>query len=98
MRRMHIEIVKMKENRENAKYCGTLHYETSDAQLLELLRQYPDMKLLALPRELQVALMKDNFKDVDENLAIVGDWNRCKKGAQLANRKVVHLLDLILKE
>lgn len=98
MRRMHIEIVEMKENRENAKYCGTLHYETNDAHLLELLRQYPDMKLSALPQELQVALMKDNFKDVDEDLTIVVDCNRCKKGAQLANRKVVHLMDLILKE
>ena len=39
LKRMHIEIVEMKYNRENAKFCGTLHYETDTAELNEKLAE-----------------------------------------------------------
>ena len=74
-----------------------MHYETEDHALLEKLKAYPDTKISALPLELQKELMKDNFKDVELDMPIIVDCNRCLKGVELAERKGIHLLNLVMK-
>ena len=96
LHRMQIDVVEMKYNRQNARFCGTLHYETDNAELHQRISQYPNTKISDLPEELQCALMQDNFRDVDPDLTIIVDCNRCKKGVELAGRKAEHLMDLIL--
>ena len=50
-----------------------------------------------LPLELQKELMEDNFEGVDLDMQIIVDCNRCLKGVELAGRKVIHLLNLVMK-
>ena len=94
---MNVDVVEAKRNKEKSVYCGTLHYETEDHALLEKLKAYPDTKISALPLELQKELMKDNFKDVDLDMPIIVDCNRCLKGVELAERNGIHLLNLVMK-
>lgn len=97
LHKMNVDVVEAKRNKEKSVYCGTLHYETEDRALLEKLKSYPDTKISALPLELQKELMKDNFKDVDFDMPIIVDCNRCLKGVELAERNGIHLLNLVMK-
>lgn len=97
MNKMNIDVIEMDRNREKSVYCGTLHYETQDPMLLDKLKEYPDTKISQLPLELQKEFMKDNFKDIDDDLFIVVDCNRCLKGVELADKKGIHLLNLLFR-
>ena len=46
---------------------------------------------------LQKELMEDNFEGVDLDMQIIVDCNRCLKGVELAGRKGIHLLNLVMK-
>ena len=97
LQKMNVDIVEAKRNKENSVYCGTLHYETENHTLLEKLKAYPDAKISELPLELQKELMEDNFEGVDLDMQIIVDCNRCLKGVELAGRKGIHLLNLVMK-
>ena len=95
--KMNIDVVEMSRNKENSVYCGTLHYEPQSIALKERLKAYPDTKISQLPIELQKELMNDNFKDIDSDMPIIVDCNRCLKGIELTDRKGIHLLNLAMK-
>ena len=97
LQKMNVDVVEAKRNKENSVYCGTLHYEPEDHALLEKLKAYPDAKISELPLELQKELMEDNFEGVDLDMRIIVDCNRCLKGVELAGRKGIHLLNLVMK-
>ena len=97
LQKMNVDVVEAKRNKENSVYCGTLHYETENHALLEKLKAYPDAKISELPLELQKELMEDNFEGVDLDMQIIVDCNRCLKGVELAGRKGIHLLNLVMK-
>ena len=97
LQKMNVDVVEAKRNKENSVYCGTLHYETENHALLEKLKAYPDTKISELPLELQKELMEDNFEGVDLDMQIIVDCNRCLKGVELAGRKGIHLLNLVMK-
>ncbi len=98
LKKMNIDVIESKRNKEDSVYCGTLHYETKDPELLEKLKEYPDTKISELPLELQKELMEDNFKEFDPSLKIIVDCNRCLKGVELTGRSGVHLMDLLVNE
>ncbi len=95
--KMNIDIVEMSRNKEKSAYCGTLHYEPQSLELIERLKAYPNTKISQLPIEFQKELMNDNFKDIDLDMPIIVDCNRCLKGIELIDRKGIHLLNLLMK-
>lgn len=97
LEKMNIVLIEMKRNQDQSVYCGTLHYEPQSIELMQKVKAYSDMKISQLPMELQKELMNDNFRDVDLDLPIIVDCNRCLKGVELAERKGIHLLDLLMK-
>ena len=50
-----------------------------------------------IPRPWVKELMEDNFEGVDLDMQIIVDCNRCLKGVELAGRKGIHLLNLVMK-
>ena len=98
LKKMNIDVIEATRNKEKSVYCGTLHYETNNLNLLEKLSQYSNTKISELPIELQKELMEDNFKECDPDLKIIVDCNRCLKGVELAGRKGIHLMDLLVNE
>ena len=91
-KKMNIDLVEIKDNKENSTYCGTLHF-TSTHPILEM---HPDTKLSKLPEELQIQVMSDYCSQFSEDYPIIVDCNRCLKGIEMANKNGVHLLNLIL--
>ena len=86
-----------KMNLKEAAIMAAKILAVSDAKLLEKLKAYPDVKISELPLELQKELMEDNFEGVDLDMQIIVDCNRCLKGVELAGRKGIHLLNLVMK-
>mgnify|MGYP002514278845 CR=1 FL=1 len=91
-KKMNIDLVEIKDNKENSTYCGTLHF-TSSHPILEM---HPDTKLSKLPEELQIQVMSDYCSQFSEDYPIIVDCNRCLRGIKMANKTGVHLLNLIL--
>ncbi len=96
LKKMNIQVLEILENKAHSTFCGTLHYETKDPDLLQAIANYPDTKLSHLPESLQQKLMQEQVHKFDPNYPIICDCNRCLKGIELGGGKGVHLLDLIM--
>lgn len=95
--KMNIDVIEIANNKENANFCGTLHFETTNPSILNLINQYPDTKISKLPEDVQIALMKDYTQQFQEDIPVIVDCNRCLKGIQMGGKEAVHLLNLIME-
>lgn len=97
LKKMKIEVEEITNCREKADFCGTLHVETADPELLATLALYPDKKISQLPVDVQTALMADHVAQYTQPY-VVCDCNRCVKGVRLGGGHPIHLLDLVMGE
>lgn len=93
-KKMNIEVIEIKNNKENSTFCGTLHFKEHHP----ILEANKDTKLSKLPEELQIQVMKDYTQIFQEEYPIIVDCNRCFKGIKMGQKEVVHLLDLLMKD
>lgn len=92
LKKMNIEVIEIEENKENSKFCGTLHFESSNKKL----KDYPDIKISRLPEELQIELMQEQVSKFPKDCFIICDCNRCLKGINLGGGNGVHLMELVM--
>ena len=91
-RKMNIDVIEIKNNKENSTFCGTLHFKEQHP----ILEVNKDIKLSKLPEDLQIQVMKDYTQVFKEDYPIIVDCNRCLKGIKKGQRDAIHLLDLIM--
>lgn len=96
LKKMNIHVLEAPLNKENSNFCGTLHYTTTNPQLLNELTQYPDTKISKLPEDLQIKLMQEHVASLPKAKYIVCDCNRCAKGITMGGGHAVHLLELVM--
>jgi len=88
LKKMNIEVIEMKNNKDNSIFCGTLHYETKDLD---------DIHLSHYPKEIQERYMQEYVQQFYDK-QIVCVCNRCLKGILLGKGKGVHLLELLFNK
>ena len=88
LKKMNIEVIEMKNNKDNSIFCGTLHYETKDLD---------DIHLSHYPKDVQEKYMQEYVQQFD-NKKIICVCNRCLKGILLGKGKGVHLLELLFNK
>lgn len=96
MLKMNIQIIELNNKKENADFCGLLHYEPKNSELKDLWDQYDNCKLSRLPLELQKQFMEEHVALYKDNL-VVCYCNSCLRGIKLGGGNGVHLLDLVMQ-
>ena len=85
---MNIEVIEMKNNKDNSIFCGTLHYES---------KALDDTHLSHYPKDVQEKYMQEYVQQFD-NKKIICVCNRCLKGILLGKGNGVHLLELLFNK
>ena len=88
LKKMNIEVIEMKNNKDNSIFCGTLHYES---------KALDDTHLSHYPKDVQEKYMQEYVQQFD-NKKIICVCNRCLKGILLGKGNGVHLLELLFNK
>lgn len=96
LKKMHIEVIEIEDNKEKSTFCGTLHFESKKQEIIELLKQYPNSKISQLPEDIQIKLMQEQVSKYNNDYYVICDCNRCLKGVTMGGAKGIHLLDLVM--
>lgn len=96
MIKMNIQVIELDNKKENADFCGLLHYVPKNNKLKDLWDQYDNCKLSRLPLELQKQFMKEQIALYKDNL-VVCYCNSCLRGIKLGGGNGIHLLDLVMQ-
>lgn len=86
LKKMNIEVIEIEANKENAIFCGTLHFENKELE---------DDHLSHYSKELQEKYMKDYVQQF-HGMQVICTCNRCLKGILMGKGKGVHLLELLV--
>jgi Fe-S oxidoreductase len=90
LKKMNIEVTELKRNRENADFCGTLHFET------ELYRdEVPSFDHIShFGRETAKKLMEEKVSQL-HGMAVITACCRCYKGIIAGGGHPVHMMSLL---
>ena len=88
LKKMNIEVIETKNNKDNSIFCGTLHYES---------KELDDTHLSHYPKDVQEKYMQEYVQQFD-NKKIICVCNRCLKGILLGKGNGVHLLELLFNK
>lgn len=98
LHKMNVKVLELEgENRENALFCGNLHFESRDPENRKRLREQPDIPIYEMPRDLEEALMREQVNKYSCESTVVY-CNRCEKGVTLGGGNAVHLMTLVFPE
>ena len=101
LKRMNIEVVELKDNREKTKYCGTTTLRPTPKRNLVMApnRYVENAKGFFEPHtpEEQKAYMEEFCKQIKTD-AIVSYCHYCTKGFNLVGQKNYHFADLLFRD
>ncbi len=95
LKKLNIEAVEIEASKEKANFCGNIHLEVENEELLERMKQYPDTPISKLPEGLQADLFKDYVSHYPGSYPIICTCNSCLLGVQTGGGDGIHLLELI---
>ncbi|MEY8310437.1 hypothetical protein AALA61_00345 [Oscillospiraceae bacterium 42-9] len=93
--KMGVAVREISRNREQAGYCGNLHFVPERLEALALIKARPDARLYQFPEEEQKAIFAEQLEK-HGGLPVLCYCNRCKLGIETAGGKAVHLMELIM--
>lgn len=88
LKKMNIEVIEMKNNKDNSIFCGTLHYES---------KALDDTHLSHYPKDVQEKYMQEYVQQFYDK-QIICVCNRCLKGILLGKGNGVHLLEMLFNK
>lgn len=94
--KMNVTVNEIPENREQANYCGNLHFVPEHPQASALVNARPNTPLYQFPQEEQKIIFTEQLEK-HGNLPVLCYCNRCKLGIETAGGKAVHLMELLME-
>lgn len=93
--KMGVTIHEIPESREQANYCGNLHFQPKDPKAAALLEARPDTPLWQFPQEEQKRIFAEQLEK-HGGLPVLCYCNRCRLGMETAGGRALHLMELVM--
>lgn len=94
--KMGVAVREISRNREQADYCGNLHFVPERPEAADLVNARPGVPLYQFPEEEQRVIFAEQLEK-HGGLPVLCYCNRCKLGIETAGGKAVHLMELLME-
>lgn len=94
--KMGVVVREISRNREQADYCGNLHFVPERPEAADLVNARPGVPLYQFPEEEQRVIFAEQLEK-HGGLPVLCYCNRCKLGIETAGGKAVHLMELLME-
>ncbi len=94
--KMGVAVREIAGNREQADYCGNLHFAPERPEAADLVNARPGVPLYQFPEEEQRVIFAEQLEK-HGGLPVLCYCNRCKLGIETAGGKAVHLMELLME-
>lgn len=94
--KMGVAVREISRNREQADYCGNLHFAPERPEAADLVNARPGVPLYQFPEEEQRVIFAEQLEK-HGGLPVLCYCNRCKLGIETAGGKAVHLMELLME-
>ena len=94
--KMGVVVREISWNREQADYCGNLHFAPERPEAADLVNARPGVPLYQFPEEEQRVIFAEQLEK-HGGLPVLCYCNRCKLGIETAGGKAVHLMELLME-
>ncbi len=94
--KMGVAVREIAGNREQADYCGNLHFVPERPEAADLVNARPGVPLYQFPEEEQRVIFAEQLEK-HGGLPVLCYCNRCKLGIETAGGKAVHLMELLME-
>lgn len=94
--KMGVVVREISRNREQADYCGNLHFAPERPEAADLVNARPGVPLYQFPEEEQRVIFAEQLEK-HGGLPVLCYCNRCKLGIETAGGKAVHLMELLME-
>lgn len=93
--KMGVAVREIEANREQAEFCGNLHFQPQRPEAIALIDARPNTSLFQFPEEEQKVIFAEQLEK-HRGLPVLCYCNRCKLGIETAGGRALHLMELAM--